>query len=53
MKEGVWIHHAGRWGRGFFVYANGLIDEINGGDKVSYNVEEGPKGTSAINVKIA
>ena len=39
-------------GRGVFVYANGLIDEINEGDKVSYDVEEGPKGTSAINVKI-
>ena len=35
-----------------FVHANGLIDEINEGDKVSYDVEEGPKGTSAINVKI-
>ena len=33
-----------------FVHANGLIDEINEGDKVSYDVEEGPKGTSAINV---
>ena len=35
-----------------FVHANGLIDEINEGDKVSYDVEEGPKGTSAINVKL-
>ena len=35
-----------------FVHANGLIDEINEGDKVSYDVEEGPKGTSAINVKV-
>ncbi|MBL1280424.1 MAG: cold-shock protein [Fluviicola sp.] len=35
-----------------FVHANGLIDEINEGDKVSYDVEEGPKGLSAINVKI-
>ncbi len=35
-----------------FVHANGLIDEINEGDKVSYEVEETPKGTSAINVTL-
>lgn len=35
-----------------FVHANGLIDEINEGDKVTYDVEEGPKGLNAINVKI-
>ncbi|RLD37411.1 MAG: cold-shock protein [Bacteroidetes bacterium] len=36
-----------------FVHANGLIDQINEGDKVSYDVEEGPKGLNAVNVKIA
>ena len=35
-----------------FVHANNLIDQINDGDKVSYDVEETPKGPSAINVKI-
>ncbi|MCJ8291596.1 MAG: cold-shock protein [Crocinitomicaceae bacterium] len=35
-----------------FVHVNGLIDEINEGDKVSYDVEETPKGLSAINVKV-
>jgi CspA family cold shock protein len=35
-----------------FVHANGLVDEINEGDKVSYEVEEGPKGLSAINVEV-
>jgi CspA family cold shock protein len=35
-----------------FVHVNGLIDEINEGDKVSYDVEEGPKGTNAVNVKV-
>jgi CspA family cold shock protein len=35
-----------------FVHANNLIDQINDGDKVSYDVEETPKGLSAINVKI-
>ena len=35
-----------------FVHTNGLIDKINDGDKVSYDVEETPKGLSAINVKL-
>jgi len=39
-------------GKDVFVHANGLIDEITEGDKVSYDVEEGPKGLNAINVKV-
>ncbi len=35
-----------------FVHANGLVDEINEGDKVSYEVEESPKGLNAVNVKV-
>ena len=35
-----------------FVHANGLIDEINEGDNVNYDVEESPKGLNAINVKV-
>jgi len=35
-----------------FVHVNGLVDEINEGDKVSYDVEEGPKGLNAVNVKV-
>ena len=35
-----------------FVHQNGLVDEINEGDKVSYDVEEGPKGLNASNVKV-
>ena len=35
-----------------FVHVNGLVDEINEGDKVSYEVEEGPKGLNAVNVKV-
>ncbi|WP_297764962.1 cold-shock protein [uncultured Muriicola sp.] len=35
-----------------FVHVNGLIDEIREGDKVSYDVEEGPKGLNAVNVKV-
>jgi CspA family cold shock protein len=36
-----------------FVHANGLRDEIREGDKVSYEVKEGPKGLSAEDVRIA
>ncbi|MFT4537355.1 MAG: CspA family cold shock protein [Saprospiraceae bacterium] len=39
-------------GKDLFVHANGLIDEINEGDKVSYDVEESPKGLNAVNVKL-
>lgn len=36
-----------------FVHKNDLVDNVNEGDKVSYEVEEGPKGLNATNVKIA
>jgi CspA family cold shock protein len=36
-----------------FVHMNGLVDRISEGDKVSYDVEEGPKGLNAVNVKLA
>ena len=35
-----------------YVNTTGLVDEINEGDKVSYDVEEGPKGLNAVNVKV-
>lgn len=35
-----------------FVHQNGLTDEISEGDKVSYDVEESPKGLNATNVKV-
>ena len=35
-----------------FVHANNLVDQISDGDKVSYEIEDTPKGPSAINVKI-
>ena len=40
-------------GKDVFVHMNGLIDEINEGDKVSYDVEEGQKGLNAVNVSKA
>jgi CspA family cold shock protein len=35
-----------------FVHLNGLIDKINEGDKVSFDVEEGKKGLNAVNVRV-
>ncbi len=35
-----------------FVHANSLSIEITEGDKVSYDVEESPKGLNATNVKL-
>tara|TARA_B110000263_G_scaffold244301_1_gene252131 strand:+ start:217 stop:414 length:198 start_codon:yes stop_codon:yes gene_type:complete len=40
-------------GNDVFVHANNLSDQITEGDKVSYDVEETPKGLSAINVKLS
>ncbi len=40
-------------GKDLFVHHSGLIDEINEGDKVSFDAEESPKGMNAVNVKQA
>ena len=37
--------------RDSFVHVSGLIDRIDENDKVEFELEEGPKGMSAINVK--
>jgi CspA family cold shock protein len=39
-------------GKEVFVHSTGLIDQIREGDTVSYEVEEGRKGPSAVKVKI-
>ncbi|MES2428086.1 MAG: cold-shock protein [Bacteroidota bacterium] len=39
-------------GKEVFAHVTGLIDEIREGDSVSYEVEDGKKGPSAVNVKI-
>lgn len=39
-------------GRDIFVHANGLIDEIREGDKVTYQTEEGRKGPNAVDVQL-
>ncbi len=35
-----------------FVHKNNLVDKIDEGDKVSYEVEEGEKGLNAVDVKV-
>jgi CspA family cold shock protein len=39
-------------GKDVFVHKSDLVDEINEGDKVSYDVEESEKGLNATNVKV-
>ena len=36
-----------------FVHANGLVNQIKEGDKVTFEVQMGPKGPNAVEVKIA
>jgi CspA family cold shock protein len=40
-------------GKEVFVHVTGLIDEVREGDSVTYEVQDGKKGPSAVNVKIA
>jgi len=35
-----------------FVHISGLIDEINEGDQVEFELQEGKKGLNAVNVKV-
>ena len=37
----------------YFVHITGLIDKINEGDYVEFELKEGKKGLNAINVKVA
>lgn len=36
----------------YFVHATGLVDEINQGDDVEFELTEGRRGLNAINVKV-
>ncbi|MGV6846383.1 MAG: cold-shock protein [Lutibacter sp.] len=36
----------------YFVHISGLIDEINQGDEVEFELKEGKKGLNAVNVKV-
>lgn len=35
-----------------FVHISGLIDEVNEGDVVEFELKEGKKGMNAVNVKV-
>lgn len=37
----------------YFVHVSGLVDEIQNGDKVEFELQEGRKGLNAVNVKTA
>ncbi|PCJ25292.1 MAG: cold-shock protein [Flavobacteriales bacterium] len=62
MKKGTVKFFNGAKGFGFvvddedsteyFVHVSGLIDEINEGDKVEFELQEGRKGLNAVNVKV-
>ncbi len=36
----------------YFVHVSGLIDKVNEGDEVEFELKEGKKGLNAINVKL-
>ncbi|MCD6010690.1 MAG: cold-shock protein [Flavipsychrobacter sp.] len=39
-------------GKDIFVHVSGLIDQIRENDKVTYEIENSPKGLNAIKVKL-
>ena len=39
-------------GTEYFVHISGLIDEINQGDNVAFELKEGKTGMNAVNVKV-
>jgi cold shock protein len=39
-------------GKDIFVHMSGLVDKIKENDKVTYEVEESPKGLNAVNVRV-
>ena len=36
----------------YFVHKTGLIDQINEGDSVEFNLKQGPKGLNAVDVRV-
>lgn len=39
-------------GKEYFVHVTGVVDRINEGDEVSYELKEGKKGLNAVGVKL-
>ncbi len=40
-------------GKEIFVHVSGLVNKIRENDKVTFEIEEGKKGSNAVNVKLA
>jgi CspA family cold shock protein len=38
-------------GKDLFVHSSGLMDDVNEGDKVTFEIQDTPKGPSAVKVK--
>lgn len=36
----------------YFVHVSGLIDQVNDGDSVEFELKQGKKGINAVNVKV-
>ena len=36
----------------YFVHVSGLIDQVNDGDNVEFELKQGKKGINAVNVKV-
>lgn len=36
----------------YFVHATGLVDQVNEGDEVEFELKEGRKGMNAVNVRV-
>jgi len=36
-----------------FVHISGLIDEVHDGETITFDLQDGPKGLIAVNVKLA
>lgn len=36
-----------------FVHKSGLVDEVRENDEVTFELQQGPKGLNAVNVKLA
>lgn len=40
-------------GQDYYVHASGLVDKVAAEDKVTFTLEEGPRGFKAVDVRIA
>ena len=50
--KGFGFINDGKTGKDVFVHISGLVHQIRENDQVNFDLEEGPKGLSAVNVKV-